>query len=178
MPSTTTQVQCYPHYNITLGSSTITNPDITWTPFFSGIALDVTPQINDKDEITLHIHPSITRVESQTKEFVINGEKGSLPLALNTVRESDSIVIAKDGQIVVIGGLMQETTTNDKKGIAGITQIPYLGNLFRVNTGETRKSELVILLKPTIIKNNNDWSPALGSSRQQLKQLQNHPLWQ
>ncbi len=163
---------------VSSGSSTITNPDITWTPFFSGIALDVTPQINDNDEITLHIHPSITRVESQTKEFIINGEEGSLPLALNTVRESDSIVIAKDGQIVVIGGLMQETTKQGKKGVAGITQIPYLGNLFRVNTGETRKSELVILLKPTIINNNSDWSPALDSSRQQLKQLQNHPLWQ
>ena len=105
-------------------------------------------------------------------------EKGSLPLALNTVRESDSIVIAKDGQIVVIGGLMQETTTNDKKGIAGITQIPYLGNLFRVNTGETKKSELVILLKPTIINSDSDWRPYLDSSRRQLKQLQNHPLWQ
>jgi len=163
---------------VSSGSSTITNPDITWTPFFSGIALDVTPQINDMDDITLHIHPSITRVENQVKEFTINGEDGSLPMALNTVRESDSIVKAKNGQIVVIGGLMQEVSKENKKGVAGLTQIPYIGNLFRVNTGEVRKSELVILLKPTIIKNDSDWSSSMESSRKQLKQLQNHPLWE
>jgi MSHA biogenesis protein MshL len=162
---------------VTSGSSTITNPDITWTPFFSGIALDVTPQINDADEITLHIHPSITRVENQTKNFTINGEDGSLPMALNTVRESDSIVKAKNGQIIVIGGLMQEAVKENKKGIAGLSQIPYIGNLFRVNTGEVKKSELVILLKPTLINSDGDWSSTMESSKRQLKQLQNHPLW-
>ncbi|MCF6249742.1 MAG: pilus (MSHA type) biogenesis protein MshL [Methylococcaceae bacterium] len=162
---------------VTSGSSTITNPDITWTPFFSGIALDVTPQINDNDEITLHIHPSITRVENQIKDFTINGEDGSLPMALNTVRESDSIVKAKNGQIIVIGGLMQESKQENKKGIAGLTQIPYLGNLFRVNTGEVKKSELVILLKPTLINSDDDWLPTMNTSKKQLKQLQNHPLW-
>ncbi len=162
---------------VSTGSSTITNPDITWTPFFSGIALDVTPQINDQDEITLHIHPSITRVQNQDKEFTINGEDGSLPMAQNTVRESDSIVRAKNGQIVVIGGLMQESTTENKKGVAGLSQIPYLGNLFRVNSGDVKKSELVILLKPTLIQGNRDWNQSLDSSRKQLKKLQNHPLW-
>lgn len=163
---------------VSSGSSTITNPDITWTPFFSGIALDVTPQINDQDEITLHIHPSITRVESQTKEFTINGEDGSVPLAINTVRESDSIIKAKDGQIVVIGGLMQEFKTENKKGIAGLAQLPYVGNLFRVNAGETKKSELVILLKTTLINNNGDWAPSMDTSKKQLKQLLNHQLWE
>ncbi len=163
---------------VSSGSSTITNPDITWTPFFSGIALDVTPQINDIDDITLHIHPSITRVENQTKEFTINDEDGSLPMALNTVRESDSIVKAKNGQIIVIGGLMQEISKESKDGVAGLTQIPFIGNLFRINKGEVKKSELVILLKPTIIKNDSDWSSSMESSRDQLKQLQNHPLWE
>ena len=159
------------------GSSTISNPDITWTPFFSGIALDVTPQINDANEITLHIHPSITRVENQTKEFTINGEDGALPMALNTVRESDSIVKAKNGQIIVIGGLMQETTIEEKDGIAGLTQIPYIGNLFRVNTGKVRKSELIILLKPTIIDNDSDWIPSMQSGKKRLEQLNDYPLW-
>ena len=155
----------------------IQNQEINFTPFFSGIALDVTPQINDADDVTLHIHPSITRVEDQLKEFTINGEPGSLPMALNTVRESDSIIKAKNGQIVVIGGLMQETKQKSKRGVALLSQIPYFGNLFRVNTGTTRKSELVILLKPTVINNDDDWNPALNSSKKQLKQLQNHPLW-
>lgn len=155
----------------------IQNQEISFTPFFSGIALDVTPQINDKEEVTLHIHPSITRVEDQLKEFTINGKAGSLPMALNTVRESDSIIKAKNGQIVVIGGLMQETKKESKRGIAMLSQIPYLGNLFRVNKGKTQKSELVILLKPTVISNDSDWTPSLNSSKKQLKQLLNHPMW-
>lgn len=152
--------------------------EITFTQFFSGISLDVTPQINDNDEVTLHIHPSITRVQDQTKTFTINGRDGSLPVALNTVRESDSIIKAKNGQIVVIGGLMQETKKENKKGVAGLSQIPFLGNLFRVNNGETQKSELVILLKPTIINGDSDWVPSMDASNQQLKQLHNHQLWQ
>ena len=98
-------------------------------------------------------------------------------MALNTVRESDSIVKANNGQIIVIGGLMQEVTSEEKKGIAGLTQIPYIGNLFRTNTGKVRKSELVILLKPTLINNDSDWNETMESSKKQLKQLQNHPLW-
>ncbi len=159
------------------GDTFISSPDITFTPFFSGIALDVTPQINDADEIILHIHPSITRVENQNINFIINGENGSLPMALNTVRESDSIIKAKSGQIVVIGGLMEEMTNKNKRGIAGLSQIPYIGNLFRVNTGDTRKTELVILLKATVINNDGDWLPTMNASEKQLKQLQNHPLW-
>ncbi len=151
--------------------------DITFTPFFSGIALDVTPQINDDEEITLHIHPSITRVESQTKTFTINGENGSLPLALNTIRESDSIIKARNGQIVVIGGLMQETVSQSDRGVAGLSQIPYLGNLFRVNTGKMQKSELVILLRPTIIKSGQDWLPMMQQSQQQYQHLNSLPRW-
>jgi MSHA biogenesis protein MshL len=161
----------------TSGGSSTSFPEVIFTPFFSGIALDVTPQINDLDEIMLHIHPSVTRVESQIKEFTINGEDGALPMALNTVRESDSIINAKNGQIVVIGGLMQEITTEDKSGIFGFASLPYVGNLFRVNKGEVKKSELVILLKATIINSNSDWLPTLDKSNEQLKQLQNHEMW-
>ncbi len=162
---------------VSSGSSTITNPEITWTPFFSGIALDVTPQINENNKITMHIHPSITRVESQEKRFTINGQNGQIPLALNTVRESDSIVQAKSGQIIVIGGLMQETTDEDKRGIPFLAHIPYLGNLFRENKGNSRKSELVILLKPTIIQNDQDWKTDMTASKQRLQASENFQLW-
>ncbi len=163
---------------VSTGSSTISNPDITWTQFFSGISLDVTPQINDQDEISLHIHPSVTRVESQTKEFTINGEDGSLPMALNAVRESDSVVKAENGQIVVIGGLMQETTVDYKEGLPLLSEIPYFGYLFRVDARKARKSELIILLKTTIIKSDLDWAPYRDNSKKELKQLQSFPLWQ
>ncbi|MBS3955111.1 MAG: secretin N-terminal domain-containing protein [Methylomicrobium sp.] len=157
-------------------SNTITQ-DITWTPFFSGIVLDVTPQIDDDEDITLHIHPSITRVVEQRKKFIVNAQEGEIPLAQNTVRESDSIVKARNGQIIVLGGLMQETIEEDKEGGAGLAQIPYLGNLFRINKGKTQKTELIILLKPTIIKSQSDWQSDLIPSQQRFEQLNSKQLW-
>lgn len=151
--------------------------NVTWTPFFSGIALDVTPQVSDNNQITLHIHPSITRVENQTKEFNINGESNSLPMALNTVRESDSIVHAENGQIIVIGGLMQNNREETKKGVSLLSEIPYLGNAFRENAGTGRKSELVILLKPTVINAEGDWNSPLENSREHMQQLERKQLW-
>lgn len=162
---------------VTTSATSIVNPNVTFTPFFSGIALDVTPQIDDRDDITMHIHPSITRVESQTKEFTINGQDGSVPMALNTVRESDSIVKAQNGQIIMLGGLMQETSNENKEGVAGLTRIPFLGNLFRVNTGKTQKSELVILLKPTLINGDSDWQNSMAPSREHFEQLESMPRW-
>lgn len=163
---------------LTGGSATNTvTQDITWTPFFSGIALDVTPQIADNNKVTLHIHPSITRVENQTKNFTINGEDGEIPMALNTVRESDSIVHAENGQIIVIGGLMQEDREENKSGVAFLSRIPYLGNAFRENSGNGRKSELVILLKPTIIDSNKDWEAPLQEGRDRMEQLERKQLW-
>lgn len=159
-----------------IGGNTQTQ-DVTWTPFFSGIALDVTPQISDDDHITLHIHPSITRVQAEEKKFTINGQDGNIPMALNTVRESDSIVNAENGQIVVIGGLMQESREENKQGVSLFSQIPYLGHAFREDKGTGKKSELVILLKPTIIANRDDWNAPLEESRQNMQLLERKQLW-
>ncbi|OGT64004.1 MAG: MSHA biogenesis protein MshL, partial [Gammaproteobacteria bacterium RIFCSPLOWO2_02_47_7] len=78
-------------------------PSIGLTPFFSGIALDVTPQISEGGDVTLHVHPSISEVVDQQKTVTIGNTTQQLPLALSTVRESDSIVRARSGQVVVIG---------------------------------------------------------------------------
>ncbi|QPK64994.1 pilus (MSHA type) biogenesis protein MshL [Methylomonas sp. LL1] len=163
--------------NNSSAATTTFTQDITWTPFFSGIALDVTPQIADDNKITLHIHPSITRVENQTKDFSINGEENSIPMALNTVRESDSIVHAENGQIIVIGGLMQETRDENQQGVSLLSRIPYLGTAFRENKGTGSKSELVILLKPTIIAGSEDWKAPIEEGRQRMEQLEKKQLW-
>jgi MSHA biogenesis protein MshL len=76
---------------------------VTVQPFFSGIALDVTPEISAEGEVILHVHPTVSEVSQQNK--IIAGQ--SVPLAASTIRESDSIVRAQSGQIIVIGGLMQ-----------------------------------------------------------------------
>ena len=162
----------------TIGTTTTSVPTVELSSFFSGIVLDVTPQINDDNYVTLHIHPSITRVQSKALNFTLDGKDSSFPMALNTMRESDSIVRAKNNQVIVIGGLMQEITTEGKDGVPFLTRIPLLGNLFRTNSQSTQKSELVILLKPTIIKKSSDWDWDKDRSTRQLKELQNHELWE
>lgn len=159
------------------GANNTVSQDITWTPFFSGIALDVTPQISDNNDITLHIHPSITRVTEQIKDFTINDQAGKIPLALNSVRESDSIVNAQDGQIIVIGGLMQEKREENQQGVSLLSRIPYFGHAFREDKGTGQKSELVILLKPTIIASGSDWNQPMQDSRQRMEQLEKKQLW-
>lgn len=151
-----------------------TAPTVLIDVFFSGISLDVTPQIDDNEDITLHIHPSISQVKKDTKDF---GLDITLPLALTTVRESDSIVKAKNGQIIVLGGLMQENDNEKKQGVTGLAAIPYIGNLFRVNTGTTQKSELIILLKASFIGSDADWQKDINSSKQRFERLDSQPRW-
>lgn len=128
-------------------------PSVNLTPFFSGITLDVTPQIDSHGGVTLHIHPSVSLVEDQRKKIDLGTQGGviELPLAHSTVRESDTIVHAKNGQVVVIGGLIQNQTLEDVAEVPVFANIPFLGTLFRATKQNARKSELVILLRPTVI---------------------------
>ncbi|MBM2830838.1 MAG: mshL [Gammaproteobacteria bacterium] len=132
------------------GVTTNVFPSIELTPFFSGIALDVTPQISQGGDVTLHIHPSVSEVVDQQKTVTIGNVIQQLPLALSTVRESDSIVRARNGQVVVIGGLMQDLTNDNEATAPVLSDIPILGNLFRHTKNRSIKSELVILLKPIV----------------------------
>ena len=134
-------------------NSSSSTPSVTLNPFFSGIALDVTPQIGD-DEITLHIHPTISTVDATPTDIPgtgAQGATGSVNLAKSTVRESDSIVRAKNGQLIVIGGLMQDKTAELITGIPFLKDIPFVGTVFRHTRQQATKSELVILLRPIIL---------------------------
>lgn len=134
----------------TTGTSTTTTPSVTLTPFFSGIALDVTPQIGADGDIVLHIHPTVSEVNDQSKVVTIGGDVVSLPLALSTIRESDSIVKARNEQIIVIGGLMKTSARVDHAGAPLLSRLPFLGSIFGQKRVGTETSELVILVKPMI----------------------------
>jgi MSHA biogenesis protein MshL len=153
-------------------TSTVTTPDITLTPFFSGIALDVTPQISQDGEVILHIHPSVSEVKDQTKNITLAGQTQQLPLALSTVRESDSVVKARSGQIIVIGGLMQNRTANDDGGVPVLSKVPILGNLFKQTSKQNTRSELVILLKPIVVNSERTWTNYIKQSQSRIDQLQ------
>jgi len=133
------------------GGSIQTTPNVTFDSFFSGVALDVTPHITQNDDITLHIHPIISSVQDDNKTFTLNGESQSFPLAKSSVRESDNMVRARNGELVIIGGLMQNNTSNLKEGIPVLKDLPLIGGMFRHTVQTERKSELVILLRPLIV---------------------------
>lgn len=138
-----------------------TSRSVELTPFFSGIALDVIPQISDSGEVILHIHPTVSEVTEQTKTFTVDsGDEGtfSLPLAFSSVRESDSIIRARNGQVVVIGGLMKDNTQQDRIGTPVLSRIPLIGDLFGSRQETSTKTELVILLRPIVIGSGESWA--------------------
>ena len=136
----------------TTGTTTSDTPDIELTPFFSGIALDVTPQVGENGEVTLHVHPTVTEVEEKQKTLELNDDDYTLPLAYSSVRETDSIIRAKSGQVVVIGGLMQNRKVSTQAGVPVLRDIPLLGWFFNQTREESVQSELVILIQPRIVE--------------------------
>ncbi|WP_375751524.1 pilus (MSHA type) biogenesis protein MshL [Vibrio sp. HN007] len=147
-----------------VGDTVIRNPEYQMTPFFSGISLDVTPQIDDQGNVLLHVHPSVIEVVEKNYDFLENA-----PFASSTVRESDSVIRAKDGDVVVIGGLMKSNTKNQVSKVPFLGDIPGLGHLFRNTNNFTEKTELVILLKPTVV-GVHTWQQEVERSRDLLQE--------
>lgn len=139
-----------------------TAPSVTLQPYFSGISLDVTPQIDDEGNIILHVHPAVSSVSDSSKTIDL-GSQGifKLPLAASSINESDSIVRVQDGNIVAIGGLMRQRQEQGRTQVPGAGNASLLGTLFGQNSSATLKSELVILIKPTIINNDRVWKEDL-----------------
>ena len=153
------------------GTTSSTSSDITLTPFFSGIALDVTPQIDSRSNVTLHIHPTVSEVVDQVKNITVDGEEQSLPLAFSTVRESDSVVRARSGQIVVIGGLMKDSYKKETASVPILGDIPVLGHVFRHTRMVSKKSELVILLRPLVVSADQGWQQVMDPSRERFERM-------
>ena len=150
---------------------TTTSTSITTQPFFSGIALDVTPQIDDADNIILHVHPSVSQVVTDSKSVLVGGKDFSLPLAKSSVSETDSIVRLKDGEIAAIGGLMKRESRDAGSGVPGFGDIPGLGWFFKNTSKQRQKQELVILLKPTLIKQQSDWMQGVRDASARLQEF-------
>ncbi len=147
-------------------------PDVTLTPFFSGIALDVTPQISEDGQIILHVHPAVSEVKDQTKVISLGDSDFTLPLALSTIRESDSIVKASSGQVIVIGGLMQETISDNVNSTPGLSDVPVMGELFKQTNRKKIKSELIILLRAQVVKQGT-WQDEIMNARKRMQSMEN-----
>lgn len=150
--------------NTVVGTSSATNLNVDLAPFFSGVALDVTPQISEQGEVILHIHPTVSQVTANIQQLTVNNTTDILPLALSQVRESDSVVKAKSGQLIVIGGLMQTTRKRQDYKVPGVGDLPVVGNLFKSQRRTDVRTELVILLRPIVIDSDDKWQQVTGDS--------------
>lgn len=155
----------------TTTTGTVVTPSLTLEPYFSGISLDVTPQIDDDGNIILHVHPMISVVTEKDKSVNL-GTLGTftLPLATSNISETDSVVRVQDGNIVAIGGLMRQEQTSDRSQLPGASGVAstLLGN----RGSATTKRELVILIKPTLIQNDKSWVDDLEATQERLKAYQ------
>ena len=143
----------------------------TLNSFFSGVSLDITPQINEDGNILLHIHPLVSNVVQQDLTFNFGGTGTAdtiLPLAKSSINETDTIVRVQDGNIVALGGLMKVDVANDRSGIPVLQDIPGVGGLFGNTTRTRTKRELVILLKPTVIKG-GDWDDSIEQTHDRMQ---------
>ena len=140
--------------NVTVVNNTVVNsPSVTTKTYFSGISLDVTPHIDENGTVMLHVHPAISTATK--KDLLLQlGSSGTynVPAVSVSINETDSMVRVQDGQIVAIGGLMQQTGSRSSSGIPGLSEAPVFGGLFRQKASSSTKRELVILIKPTVIR--------------------------
>ncbi|MHB1511704.1 MAG: secretin N-terminal domain-containing protein [Acidiferrobacter sp.] len=157
-----------------VGVSPISTPAVVLSPFFSGIALDVTPEIDGHGSVVLYIHPSVSQVTQVNQQFSVSGQAFDLPLASSSIQESDSVVRAQSGQVIVIGGLMKEGSTNNNATVPLLGNIPILGNLFKDKKVVRVKKELVILLKPTVVNLGEPWRHELSRAQRQIARITGH----
>lgn len=143
--------------------TTTSAPSVELTPFFSGIALDVTPQIGEDDSIVLHVHPTVSEVVEQQRSFTVGDQPFDLPLAQSSIRESDSIIYAQSDQVVVIGGLIQNISNDSDSATPWVSKIPFLGNAFKQKDQRSTKRELVILLRPRVFSDRTNAEDISGS---------------
>ena len=135
----------------------IRDPTAIFTSMFTGVSLDVTPQIGEGNMVTLHVHPMVTDVKDTVKSFVINDKPQHLPLALSRTRETDSIIRVRNGEVAVIGGLMKNIADEGKNRLPLLGDLPIFGALFGQTEKKWHKSELVILLRPLVVDPRQGW---------------------
>jgi len=150
----------------TQGTGNVVNSNSNLEPFFSGIALDVTPQISEAGDIILHIHPILSEVKEEVKRILDN----DFPLASSATRESDTIARVRNGEVIVISGLMQTRSRGSTSGIPGVDEIPVISRPLEQNERTTVKTELVILLR-AIVDDKDAMQRSIDDSIERVKKL-------
>lgn len=123
----------------------------TLTAMFSGISLDATPTITHNNQVIMHVHPTVTTINEEDKSYELANQKSTIPLASIDTREADTVVRARNGDIIVVGGLMQNTVRMIRSGPS--MKIKFLERLFGSKQEHIERKELVLLLRPVVVDN-------------------------
>ena len=126
-----------------VGTSTIQYKDI-------GIILKVKPQVNDSGLINLDFSQEVSSVASQSVQV------GGLSEVTIDKTEAQSNLVARDGETIVIGGLIRQDKTHGRTGIPFLSRIPILGYLFGNTSDQNTRTELIILLTPHVVRNDKE----------------------
>jgi len=142
---------------VAAGAGTVVPPaTFTTTPNVAaeGFMMTVLPQINETDNIVLNVRPTIRRQVGNARDPnpALAGQLNQNDIPLFETREFDSILRLQSGEIGVLAGLMQDTVENTDSGIPGVRSIPIVGEALSQRADLTRKTELVIFLRATVIR--------------------------
>ena len=135
-------------------TSTVTNVTTTPQSVAVGLVMSVTPQISENNAVLLNVRPTISRTIGRGKP----DPNPNIPAGMENLvpeiqtREMESLMSVNDGDVAVLGGLMQQEVMNTDDAVPGISKLPLFGNLFTHRNDTSSKSELVIFLRPTVIK--------------------------
>ena len=138
-----------------------------------GVVMSVTPQINDTDNVNINVRPTISSVVGFKQDPNPNLTIPSLIPEIQ-VREMESVLQIHSGNTAVLGGLMQDEIRKNSDKVPGLADVPGIGKAFTGRDDANRKTELVIFLRPTVIRNASLESDELNSFKKYLpaQQLQ------
>lgn len=116
-----------------------------------GLVMSVTPQTSGEGQITLNVRPTISRILRFVPDPNPALEDTESLIPEVSVREIETILRVNNGDVAVIGGLMQDNRSNSTDGVPRVSKLPYVGDLFSYKENKASKSELVIFLKPIVV---------------------------
>ncbi len=144
------------------GNSTTVNPFQTYDRQDVGLTLKVRPQITAGNSIRLDVYQEASSIDSSTTAGGIITSKRSIQTS----------VLVDDGQTIVLGGLMQDKVTNNGSKIPGLGDIPGLGALFRSKSRNSQKTDLMVFLRPVIVRSAERGTELSNTEHQRMLQLQ------
>jgi len=151
-----------------VGGSTLSTVTTTPNTVPVGVVMSVTPQINDTGDVNIDVRPTISRVVGTVQDPNPNLINVQSFIPQIQVREMESILQVSSGNTAVLGGLMQDEIFRNTDSVPGLNKLPLIGKLFNGHNDANRKTELVIFLRPTVIRNASLESEELNAFKQYL----------